>query len=98
MSDKKLITCVYCGHKYPDQTLTSGAQILKDHIKVCEKHPMREAEEKIRKLRAALIGFIGESDKDGLKKIEISFDRIPGLQKDKIAAINAIRALLETAD
>lgn len=98
MTGKKLITCVYCGHEYPEQTPTSGAQILKDHIKICEKHPMREAEEKIKKLRKSLSELVCAETKDDLECMELMLRQMPGIEKDKIAAINAIHALLETAD
>ena len=39
------VTCVYCGHEYPDGTPTSQDQQLTEHIKVCEKHPMRKLEQ-----------------------------------------------------
>jgi len=38
------LTCVYCGHEYPEGTPPHGAQILTDHIRVCEKHPLRLCE------------------------------------------------------
>ena len=46
--ENKVVTCVYCGHAYPPGTPTSGSQVeaLTAHIKVCEKHPMRELEKK----------------------------------------------------
>ena len=34
------LTCVYCGKEYPPGTPTHGAEVLTEHIKVCEKHPM----------------------------------------------------------
>ncbi|OGV45174.1 MAG: hypothetical protein A2017_06445 [Lentisphaerae bacterium GWF2_44_16] len=49
-SNKRVLTCVYCGVEYPQDTPSHGAEILTEHIKVCEKHPMREAEAKIAKL------------------------------------------------
>lgn len=48
------LTCVYCGMAYPEGTPPHGSQILTDHIRVCEKHPLRAAEAKIERLRAAL--------------------------------------------
>ena len=39
-----VLTCVYCGHEYPEGTPPHGSQILTDHIKICEKHPMRKLE------------------------------------------------------
>ena len=50
------LTCVYCGMAYPEGTPPYGSQVLTDHIKVCEKHPLRAAEATIAKLRAALAG------------------------------------------
>jgi len=40
--EEAVVTCVYCGHAYPPGSPTHGAQLLKDHIAACEKHPMRE--------------------------------------------------------
>ncbi len=36
------VNCVYCGHRYgpKDNTPTSMADILKEHIEECPKHPM----------------------------------------------------------
>jgi hypothetical protein len=39
-----VVTCVYCGMQYPEDTPCHGAEILTEHIKVCEKHPLRKAE------------------------------------------------------
>lgn len=39
-----VVSCVYCGHQYPDGTPAFKAEELTAHIKVCEKHPMREVE------------------------------------------------------
>ena len=54
MESQSVVTCVYCGMEYPNGTPTAKAQILTDHIKVCEKHPMRAAEARIRQLEEAL--------------------------------------------
>lgn len=37
----RVLTCVYCGHEYPQDTPAWGDQVLTEHIKGCEKHPMR---------------------------------------------------------
>ena len=50
-----VVTCVYCGMEYPDGTPTAKARILTEHIKVCDKHPMRAAERRITELEQALI-------------------------------------------
>lgn len=84
------LTCVYCGMAYPEGTPPHGAKILTDHIKVCEKHPMF-------KLRKALADLVGASTKEELKQMELAMRSMPGIEQDKIVAINAIHALLETA-
>ena len=80
--ENRVVTCVYCGHEYPDQTPTSGAEVLTEHIKVCSKHPLRKVEADIALLRKALAGIIGADTKSELEK--------------RVAAINAIHALLAT--
>jgi len=84
-----ILTCVYCGMAYPEGTPPHGAKILTDHIKVCEKHPMK-------KLRKALADLVGASTKEELEAMEAVLRVTPGIEQDKIAAINAIHALLET--
>ena len=49
-----MLTCVYCGHEYPQETPACGNEVLTEHIKVCPKHPMRKAEADIALLRGAL--------------------------------------------
>ena len=48
-----IITCVYCGQAYPENTPTHGAdvKVLTEHIKKCPKHPMRELENELTELR-----------------------------------------------
>lgn len=36
-----VLTCVYCGHQYPEGTPPSQHQVLTDHIAICPKHPMK---------------------------------------------------------
>lgn len=93
MSENNVVTCVYCGHQYPDGTPTAKHELLTEHIKICEKHPMREAEQKIERLRDALAGLIGASTKDELDAMEIAIRSTQAPDSDKAAAINAIDAL-----
>ncbi len=37
-----VVTCVYCGHEYPEGTPAAKDALLTEHIARCEKHPMRE--------------------------------------------------------
>ena len=92
-----ILTCVYCGMEYPEGTPPAKAQILTDHIKVCEKHPMRHAEATILKLRTALIGLVGASDKKELEGMELAIRNLPAPMADKAASIDAIHALIETS-
>ena len=92
----RILTCVYCGMEYPQGTPASGDKVLTDHIKVCEKHPMRKAEEAIKRLRSALADLVGASEKEELEQMEFYLRSVPGVEKDKIAAINAIHVLIDT--
>lgn len=49
--ESRVLTCVYCGHEYPQGTPAAGSKVLTDHIKICEKHPLRAAEAENAKLR-----------------------------------------------
>jgi uncharacterized protein len=98
----RILTCVYCGHEYPQGTPAAGDQVLTDHIRICPKHPLRAAEEKIKLLRSALIGLVGTSDRKELEGIE-AFTRtymaqgvVP--QKDGTGMINAVHAILDTEE
>ena len=93
-----VVTCVYCGHEYPQNTPTSGAEVLTEHIKVCEKHPMRRAEVKAAKLKLALIGIVGEDDPAKLREMEVAMLALPVPQADKAGSIAAIRVLIEDAE
>ena len=84
-----ILTCVYCGEAYPEGTPPHGSNVLTEHIKKCEKHPMQ-------KLRMALPDCIGASTKEELEAMESMLRLMPGIEQDKIIAINAIHALLET--
>lgn len=91
------LTCVYCGMTYPEGTPPHGSQILTDHIKVCEKHPLRAAEATIAKLRSALARMVGVDSKEDLKQMELAIKLSGASDEYKAIAIDAIHALLETA-
>jgi len=42
LQSKMYINCVYCGHRYgpQDEVPATMAEALKEHIEICEKHPM----------------------------------------------------------
>jgi hypothetical protein len=90
------ITCVYCGHAFPAETPAHGAPILREHIRTCPQHPMREAEEKISILRRALVGLVGVDGADQLNEMEAVMRLMPAPMADKAASIDAIHALRAT--
>lgn len=105
----RVITCVYCGQAYPQDTPTWGDAILTEHIKVCEKHPMRKAEADIRKLRNAIYGVLGDKKKADLEfrknAFELRLNKHPVEEwddnEDLIVLKNhleAIRVMLETME
>ena len=83
----RILTCVYCGQEYPQGSPSWGDKVLTDHIKVCPKHPMRQAEATIVKLRSALAE---------LDKMEAALRLVPAPDIDKVASINAVNVLQET--
>jgi hypothetical protein len=94
--DGRVLTCVYCGHEYPQDTPAHGSQVLTEHIKVCDSHPMRKAEADIAMLRSALAGLIGADSEDELRQMEVAMRILPAPDADKAVSINAIHALLAT--
>ena len=92
----RILTCVYCGHEYPQDAPAAGSDVLTDHIKVCERHPMRKAECDIAMLRAALVGLIGADTEQELREMEATMRLLPAPEADKAVSINAIHALLAT--
>ena len=47
------INCVYCGHRYgpKENTPSSMADVLKEHIEQCPKHPMSQLKKEIEELK-----------------------------------------------
>lgn len=87
-----VLTCVYCGHAYPQGTPPHGAKVLTDHIKVCAKHPMGV-------VRRALVAFVGHDAGPELDQMEalIRSGALPCPEADKILLLNGIHAIRETA-
>ena len=50
------INCVYCGHRYgPDTEIpASMADVLKEHIEKCPKHPLFKARQEIKRLEGLI--------------------------------------------
>lgn len=90
-----ILTCVYCGMAYPEGTPPHGSKVLTDHIRICEKHPMRKVESQLQTLRSALEGLIGANTEKELRDMEAVLQMLPASETDKVVSINAIHALLE---
>jgi hypothetical protein len=90
----RVLTCVYCGHEYPQDTPAWGDGVLTAHIKTCEAHPMREVEADRDRLRKALVGLVGASEPNELRAMELAMRTLPVPDEDRAATINAIHALL----
>lgn len=54
LEQKRRVTCVYCGHQYPDGTPESQAAALTAHIEACHMHPLGKALADIDKLATLL--------------------------------------------
>lgn len=67
--------------------------MLTEHIKVCEKHPMRDAERKITLLRVALEGLVGAASKSELEGMLKAIEIMPDCDEAR-AAKSGINALL----
>ena len=93
----EVITCVYCGHQYPVDTPTHGPQVaaLTEHIKVCERHPMRAMAIERDAFRAALVVLVGTDGRLELEGMELVMRSLPAPDEDKAAMIDAIHALLK---
>ena len=91
---ERVLTCVYCGHAYPQATPAWGDQVLTDHIKECEKHPIRAVIEDRNRLRDALIGLVGASETGELRMMEEAMRLLPAPDEDKAVTLHAIHALI----
>jgi hypothetical protein len=96
----RILTCVYCAQEYPQGTPAHGDAVLTEHIKVCAKHPMREAEAKIAKLRSSLLRLAGAYEADGFTLLNLSAAAWIGMPDGptKTALVEAMRVLEETAE
>jgi len=68
------INCVYCGHQYgpADETPSTMADILKEHIRICPKHPMSEMNNALFDAQLVLekIGTVGHSQFEVIRVIK----------------------------
>jgi hypothetical protein len=60
-NEARIVSCAYCGQAYPQSTPASGSEVLTEHIKVCEKHPMRQLEKTVDSLSDGLMSIYSGS-------------------------------------
>lgn len=41
LEDQRILRCAFCDAEYPPGTPATQHQLLTDHVRVCEKHPLR---------------------------------------------------------
>lgn len=92
----RILTCVYCGHQYPQDAPAHGTQVLTEHIRICPKHPLRQAQCDLALVRGALAGLVGEHDPVKLGAMEVAVRALPAPDQDKAAMLQAIHALLNS--
>ena len=54
------INCVYCGHRYGPKknTPVAMADVLKEHIEKCPKHPLSKTKEELERVRELIDNFL----------------------------------------
>lgn len=92
----RILTCVYCGHEYPQDTPAFGSKVLTDHIASCDQHPMRTVALQRDRLRSALAAVIGVSGPDDLRAMRCILLDSAAPDGEKVVLIAAVDALLET--
>ena len=63
----KVLRCAFCGHHYPEGTPEAKSQMLADHIRVCEVHPIGREN---RQLRAQRDLYLAERDSNAALAFE----------------------------
>ena len=97
------VNCVYCGHRYGPvkNTPTSIADILKEHIENCSKHPMSKLKAVVDRLEKSELSQTGWEDGEDVVLLngepvgmtvtrhKIEFDRFWNSVKAKILGENS---------
>jgi hypothetical protein len=54
LAHPRRVTCIYCGHVYPDGTPESQSALLTAHVEQCHLHPLSKAKNEAKQLRRLL--------------------------------------------
>lgn len=96
MVNGRVLTCVFCGHEYPQDTPAWGNEVLTQHIAGCEHHPMRAVVGQRDRLRSALAALVGASTQDELQAVRIGLCALQIDPGEKAVLFEAVEALLES--
>lgn len=84
------INCVYCGHRYGprESTPMSMADVLKEHVEQCPKHPMSELKAEVGRLKnphGAVDGWVRKVKGKPLRFESIyTISRVPNDLKEEL--------------
>lgn len=97
------INCVYCGHRYgpKEDTPSSMADVLKDHIEQCPKHPMSKLKTELDKIKEAFEPVLHwyQSDEDHERPLsEMIADATEDLKNDRVDLIRLTTAMKKIRD
>ncbi len=62
------VNCVYCGYRYgsDSEVPASMADVLKEHIEKCPKHPLFKANQELKRLNSTIKTLIGDALEQGI--------------------------------
>ena len=92
------INCVYCGHRYGPNVSTpvAMADVLKEHIEKCPKHPLSEARREIAALKAERNGYLNgqQQMQDTCSRLQDSIVKYDEERKALKAEVTRLREAL----
>jgi polyhydroxyalkanoate synthesis regulator phasin len=93
------INCVYCGHRYGPRegTPVAMADVLKEHIEVCPKHPAAALKKRVAELEAELTDVRRDLDMaiDVFRQVERIHNWHPSQDADVTALLKKHRRVSE---
>lgn len=95
---KFVLTCVFCGKEYPQGTPAANDQVLVNHIRICEKHPLRQAEADRQRLLDAAFEVIDCRELGELRALREVVAALLALgkgDKSSLTLVDAVIAVLE---
>ena len=74
------VNCVYCGYRYgpSDRVPTSMAQVLREHVEECPKHPMSQMKQALEKALPMVKLYAATSGNKSDADVQIIIERALG--------------------